>query len=79
MKLMIATIAGAAILTVSTAFAQGNSDAAKAMVESIKTNGANIAPSVSGKNASGKGDSGWGNAGSRLTTGTQVSKSGKKN
>lgn len=56
---------------------KGNSSAAKAMVEQIQALGGNIAPTVSGQNAA-DGDSGWGNAGSRATTGTQVSKSGKK-
>jgi hypothetical protein len=78
MRTMFVTAATAALLTASATFAQGNSDAAKGMVDSIQENGGDIAPSVSGKNASARGDSGWGNAGSRATTGTQVSKSGKK-
>jgi hypothetical protein len=76
MKTIFATVASAALLAGSAAFAQGNSDAAKGMVDSIQENGGDIAPSVSGKDS--RGDSGWGNAGSRATTGTQVSKSGKK-
>jgi len=75
MKIAIATTV--LLLTTSTAMAGGNSANAKAMVGKIQELGGNIAPTVSGKNAA-KGDSGWGNAGSRLTTGTQVSKSGKK-
>jgi len=65
----------------------GNSGNAKAMVKNINTFGGNVAPAVSGKNAFGTGDSGWGNAGSRATgagllgggyaEGGQVSKSGK--
>ena len=74
MKVLFATIVLA--FSTTTAFAGGNSANAKAMVSKIQELGGNIAPSVSGKNAD-KGDSGWGNVGSRATTGTQVSKSGK--
>ena len=80
MKVLLTT-AALTVAMASTAFAgghQGNRAAAAAMVEQIQTLGADIAPTVSGQNAA-KGDSGWGNAGSRITTGgTQVSKSGKK-
>jgi hypothetical protein len=82
MKTTIAITAAALVAFSAPAFATGhapgNSGNAKAMVQSIKDNGADIAPTVSGKNAAARGDSGWGNAGSRVTTGAQVSKSGKK-
>jgi len=45
----------------------GNSGNARAMAENINTYGGGIASAVSGQNASEPGDSGWGNAGSRLT------------
>ena len=53
-----------------------NSDAAKAMASVLSgTPGiASVAPTVSGTNASGPGDSGWGNAGSRLVVSKQVSR-----
>jgi hypothetical protein len=56
--------------------ASSNADAAKAMAGVLSgTPGiGGVAPTVSGKNASGAGDSGWGNAGSRLVVGTQVSR-----
>ena len=86
MKTTIAITAAALVAFSAPAFATGhaqapgNSGNAKTMVQSIKDNGANIAPTVSGKNAAAPGDSGWGNAGSRVTSGgtAQVSKSGKK-
>jgi len=62
------------MLDASTAFAnKGNSDQARAMVDLIKTVGADVAPTVSGKNALGRGLSGWGNAGSSLEDGNSVS------
>jgi len=62
------------MLAASTAFAnKGNSDQARAMVDLIKTVGAEVAPTVSGKNTLGRGLSGWGNAGSSLDDGNSVS------
>ena len=78
----IASVTAAILLAASSTFAlaNGNSDNAKTMVQNIQTLGGSIAPTVSGTNAIAKGDSGWGNAGSRVTSGgAQVSKSGKPN
>lgn len=94
MKLTI-TIAAFLIAASSAAFANGNSENAHNMVANIKAYGGNIAPLVGGQGIydQGKGQRGWGNAGSLLTgngtvdailgtsigtTGGQVSKSGKK-
>jgi len=89
MKLIISALAMTVALG-GLAFAEGhtgNSANARAMSENIKTYGGGIAPVVSGRNAASPGDSGWGNAGSRVTgsgglsdgytAGGQVSKSGK--
>ena len=71
MKLTISIIT-LAVATSSAAFAgghQGNSANAKAMVANIKAYGGNIAPLVGGQGVydQGKGQRGWGNAGSHLT------------
>lgn len=83
----------AAAIAMTTTFALaggGNSDNAKAMVENIKEYGGNVAAAISPNGdlavTDGPSDSGWGNAGSRVTgdgafegftEGGQVSKSGK--
>ena len=74
MKSAIITSAAVLLLTTGVALANGNSDAAKGMVDAIEANGADIAPTVSGKDA--RENSGWGNGGS-AAFGDQVSKSGK--
>lgn len=73
-------ISAAAVVLVSGSFAfadssNSNASSAKAMAAVLSgTPGiGGVAPTVSGKNASAPGDSGWGNAGSRLVVGTQVS------
>ena len=96
MKIAISVIA-LIVATSSATFAgghKGNSANAKAMVDNIKAYGGNIAPLVGGQGTydQGKGQRGWGNAGSLLTgngtvdgilgtdlstEGSQVSKSGK--
>ena len=89
----IFTLTATAFL-VTTSFALaggGNSDNAKTMVENIKEFGGNTASAIGPNGAlsaatNGPSDSGWGNAGSRVTgagafegytAGGQVSKSGK--
>ncbi len=69
MKLAVIAATLLVATTGTAALANGNSEAAKAMVAAKSTVGANIAPSVSGKNATENG-SGWGNNGG-------VSKSGR--
>lgn len=86
------TTAAVLAMTTTMAFAGGgNSDNAKAMVENIKEFGGNTAAAISPNGdlssaTNGPSDSGWGNAGSRVTgsgafegytAGGQVSKSGK--
>jgi len=69
-------IAAAVVLSSGgVALAGGNSEAARAMAAVLSgTPGiGGVAPTVSGQNAV-AGDSGWGNAGSRLVSGAQVSK-----
>ena len=67
MKVLFATIVLA--FSTTTAFAGGNSANAKAMAENIKTYGGNLATAVkaNGPFDQGKGQRGWGNAGSALT------------
>ena len=75
---MLKIVFASALVLTSTGMAMasgGNSAAAQAMAAVLKAvpgTGA-AAPTVSGKNAV-AGDSGWGNAGSRLVVGTQVSR-----
>lgn len=76
---MLKIVFASALVLTSTGMAMaggGNSAAAQAMAAVLSgTPGiANVAPTVSGKNASAPGDSGWGNAGSRIVVGTQVSR-----
>ncbi len=79
MKKSIALAAVAMMLVSGSAFAESNSGAARNMAETLKSTPGigGAAPNVSGKNATAPGDSGWGNAGSRLVSGEQVSR-GKK-
>ncbi|RLK03492.1 hypothetical protein [Ruegeria conchae] len=81
MKKLFVLSTTALIAFTAPAMANGNSDAAKNMADTLSSTpgiGA-AAPSVSGKNAIDgiKSDSGWGNAGSRVVSGQQVSR-GKK-
>lgn len=75
---MLKIVVASAIVMASASMALaggGNSGAAQAMAAVLSgTPGiGGIAPTVSGKNAGAAGDSGWGNAGSRIVSGTQVS------
>ncbi|WP_319544299.1 hypothetical protein [Ruegeria conchae] len=81
MKKLFVLSTTALIAFTAPAMANGNSVAAKNMADTLSSTpgiGA-AAPSVSGKNAidGNKSDSGWGNAGSRVVSGQQVSR-GKK-
>ena len=80
MKALIATTAAVMTLSLGSALAGGNSDAARQMANTLSgTPGiGGVAPTVSGKNASAPGDSGWGNAGSRIVSGDQVSNNKNK-
>ena len=79
MKTILASAALAALIS-APAFAQGNSGTAKGMAGVLSgTPGiGGIAPSVSGTQAQpGPSNSGWGNAGSEVTTGTSVTDGAK--
>ncbi len=78
MKKLFVLSTTALIAFTAPAMANGNSDAAKNMADTLSSSpgiGA-AAPSVSGKNAidGDTSDSGWGNAGSRVVSGQQVSR-----
>ena len=81
MKLFLTTIA-AATLASAAALAddhRGNSDRAKDMRDNIQSSERGIASDLSGNRNSSKGDSGWGNIGSRETGGSddaEVSRQG---
>ncbi len=82
MKKLFVLSTTALIAFTAPAMANGNSDAAKNMADTLSSTpgiGA-AAPSVSGKNAidGDTSDSGWGNAGSREVSGQQVSRGKKK-
>ena len=72
---------GFSALFVTSAYAGGNSEAAKAMADLVSRDRgvtAAAAPTVSGKNATGPGASGWGNTGSQaLSPGGRVSDYGR--
>ena len=90
-RLVTMTAAALAFCATSAFAGGGNSDNAKAMVANIHEYGGNVAAAIGpqgelGGLTNGPSDSGWGNAGSRLTgagafpdytAGGQVSKSGK--
>ena len=71
MKTILASAALAALIS-APAFAQGNSETARGMADVLSgTPGiGGIAPTVSGEES--RSNSGWGNAGSKETTGTSV-------
>ncbi len=81
MKKLVVLSTTALIALAAPVMANGNSGAAKNMADTLSgTPGIGAAaPTVSGKNAidGNKSDSGWGNAGSRVVAGQQVSR-GKK-
>lgn len=82
MKIVIALSALLIASAGTAAFANGNSSNAQTMVTNIQATPKGIASALSGKpNGAAAGDSGWGNIGSRFTSGgtAQVSKSGKPN
>ena len=74
--LKVAFAAAIVLSSGAAAMAGGNSGPARAMaaVLSATPGIGGVAPTVSGKNATAAGDSGWGNAGSRLVSGAQVSR-----
>ena len=81
MTKILTSVAAAALLFTSATFAaaqssNSNAEAARGMADTLSgTPGiGGVAPTVSGKNASGPGDSGWGNAGSRVVSENQVSR-----
>lgn len=79
MKKLVVLSTTALMALTAPVLANGNSGAARNMAATLSgTPGiGGAAPTVSGKNAA-KGDSGWGNAGSRDVAGEQVSRGKKK-
>ena len=81
MKSFVLTAGMAALFVTSVHAGGGNSGAAKGMAADVSSDRgvtASAAPSVSGKNATGPGASGWGNTGSAAISGDQVSDYGNK-